>query len=342
MNHLASARPNDKVIIIATGAITSSRLQRSLVQSPDFTLCGCARDLSEAYILTEREEPQLALVSQDLVRHPDFEGLISLFRVLGILWLKVDPIGSAARARPKEWVITADVSPAALRALVADQRQAYAAAQLSAPRPVRLEPAPTGFQPGRLLVIGASTGGIDALLTILSQFPKNCPPTAIVQHTGAAFSDSLIRLFARCCPAKVIAAAQGAAVTQGTVVIGAGLAGHFVLSGTRPISARVTAGPPVSGHVPSVDMLFRSALPYGADVVAALLTGMGRDGAEGLLALRKCGAVTLVQDEASSVVYGMPRAAVELGAAKETLPLPAIAPRLLQLCQQSGDMSAAR
>ncbi|WP_225030528.1 CheB methylesterase domain-containing protein, partial [Xinfangfangia pollutisoli] len=197
------------------------------------------------------------------------------------------------------------------------------------------------FGADRLILIGASTGGIDALLQILAAFPADCPPTAIVQHTGAAFSDSLIRLFARCAAARVVTAESGVALQAGTIMVGAGCRGHLTLRPGKALITEVTPGAPVSGHMPSVDMLFRSALPIAPRVAAALLTGMGRDGAQGLLELRQAGARTLAQDEATSVVYGMPRAAADLGAAERIVPLARVAPELLGLCAEPR-MEAAR
>jgi two-component system chemotaxis response regulator CheB len=190
------------------------------------------------------------------------------------------------------------------------------------------------------VLIGASTGGVDALLTVLASFPVDCPPTAIVQHTGRGFSDSLIALLDRRCAARVVAAKDGSPLQPGTVCVAAGCDGHLRLLGSGSLRCQVSPGEPVSGHVPSVDELFRSAVPFADRVVAALLTGMGRDGAEGLLALRRKGATTIGQDEASAVVYGMPRAAFELGAVQTQLGLNRIGPEILRHCQPEPDLAA--
>ena len=122
----------------------------------------------------------------------------------------------------------------------------------------------------------------------------------------------------------------------GTIYVAGGSDGHLRLTGGDALRCQISPGPAVSGHVPSVDELFRSALPIAERVVAALLTGMGRDGAEGLLALRRAKAMTLGQDEATAVVYGMPRAAFELGAVQTQLPLNRIGPELLRHCQPAS------
>lgn len=181
----------------------------------------------------------------------------------------------------------------------------------------------------RVILIGSSTGGVDALLTILSQFPARCPPTMIVQHTGLGFGESLAGLLDRQCRARVRLARGTTILRPGEIVIGAGMKSHLVLDDPAELRVALKEGPPVSGHAPSVDMLFRSAVPLGKRISAAILTGMGRDGAEGLLDLRTAGARTIAQDEASSVVWGMPRAAAEIGASETVLPLDRIGPALL-------------
>ncbi len=322
-----------KIILATARAISAARLSRRISVLAEYEISGLAQDLSSAYMLCERFEPELALIGKELTRLPEFEGLLSLLRVAGTAWIEIPETlpgdggtgllrsgapGDEAQKALLSWLQTASqLSP------VATFRDAGNA-------PLSARPAPSGgFQPDKMILIGASTGGIDALLTILSAFPADCPPCAIVQHTGAGFSDSLIRLFARCCAAKVVPAASGQLLLPGTVVVGAGCPGHLTLLPGPPRQCALTPGPPVSGHTPSIDMLFRSAVSLAPSVTAVLMTGMGRDGAAGLLDLRRAGATTFAQDEATSTVYGMPRAAVELGAAIESLALNRIAGELL-------------
>ncbi len=135
----------------------------------------------------------------------------------------------------------------------------------------------------RVVLIGASTGGVDALLTVLAGFPKTAPPIAIVQHTGQGFSESLIRLLDRRATVEVRAARDGMLLEPGTACIAAGMPAHLRLSGApgRHLRATLSGQDPVSGHLPSVDELFRSALPFARKVVAVLLTGMGRTERQG-------------------------------------------------------------
>lgn len=181
----------------------------------------------------------------------------------------------------------------------------------------------------RMILIGASTGGVDALLTVLTGFPADCPPTLVVQHTGTGFGESLAGLLDRQCLPDVRLANGPTEVRRGQILIGAGIRSHLVLEKGAGLRATILEEGPVAGHVPSVDVLFRSAIHLAPQVSAAILTGMGRDGAEGMKALHDAGAFTIAQDEASCVVYGMPRAAVENNAVSKVVPLTRIGETLL-------------
>lgn len=185
------------------------------------------------------------------------------------------------------------------------------------------------YNPGRKIqLIGSSTGGVESLFTVLQRFPKNCPPTLITQHIPAHFSKSFAqRLNSHCAP-TVCEAEDGLKLSSGMVVIAPGGETHLELS--HGMTCHLTRGDRVSGHRPSVDQLFRSALPFAKRIAAVLMTGMGRDGADGLKELRDAGAYTMAQDEESSVVFGMPRAAIEVGAAIKVCPLDGIAKALLE------------
>lgn len=319
-----------RILLACPDLATTGQMKREAAARPGMTIVGRAADLSSTYILAERTEPDVVLVARELAQHPDFEGLISLFRVVGISWLEIPP-----------GIKAADPDSSELWRRIEALRKKSPAPPVRGPTAVTPKAAADQrFRPDRLILIGASTGGIDALLTILSAFPADCPPTAIVQHTGAAFSDSLIRLFARCSAARVVPARPGLVLVPGQVVVGAGSPGHLRLTGDTPPRTEVVPGEQISGHLPSVDALFESAAGLGPKVVAALLTGMGRDGARGLLALRNAGAHTIAQDAETSVVYGMPRAAVETGAAVDILPLPKIAAALLSRCRERGPEAA--
>ena len=197
----------------------------------------------------------------------------------------------------------------------------------SALRRIELQPhspaAPTNYvHDGRVVAIGASTGGVEALIAVLSEFPANCPPTVITQHMPANFTRSLAQRLDRICAPSVSEAVDGAALEQGRIYLAPGGAAHLEVVGGRRLHCRLRAGEAINGHRPSVDALFASVgKAVGEKGVGVILTGMGRDGAAGLLEMRKAGARTLGQNEASSVIYGMPRVAFEWGAVEKQLPL---------------------
>ena len=181
-----------------------------------------------------------------------------------------------------------------------------------------------------LVLIGSSTGGVEALTTVLSRFPADCPPVVIAQHMLPGFTKSLTEHLNRSCQPQVREAMENGILQRGNVYFAPSGQGHTTIEQRGSLKARVRMGSPRNGHMPSVDELFDSAaLVKGMSVAAALLTGMGKDGADGLLKLRQGGARTIAQDENSSLIYGMPRAAAELGAADEILPLESIANALL-------------
>jgi two-component system chemotaxis response regulator CheB len=189
----------------------------------------------------------------------------------------------------------------------------------------------TSFVPDdRIIAIGASTGGVEALITILSQFPPNCPPTVISQHMPATFTRSFASRLNNLCAASVSEAIDGAPIAVGQVYLAPGDF-HLEVVGSGPYRCRLSDSPKVNGHRPSVDVMFKSVLrAVGSRAIGVLLTGMGRDGADGLLALRNAGAETIGQDEQSSVVYGMPRVAFEIGAVAKQLPLERIGEALVR------------
>ncbi|AHX14335.1 chemotaxis protein [Dyella jiangningensis] len=186
-----------------------------------------------------------------------------------------------------------------------------------------------------IIAIGASTGGTEAIRVVLESMPPDAPPVVITQHIPAAFSGPFATRMDNCSAMRVCEARDGQPIQQGHAYIAPGSQHLLVMWDGAKYVCRLHNGPPVNRHKPSVDVLFRSmAASVGKATVAALLTGMGDDGARGLLELQQAGARTLVQDEESSVVWGMPGAAWKLGAASEKLPLDHIAARLLALAYQ--------
>ncbi|MGG7565343.1 protein-glutamate methylesterase/protein-glutamine glutaminase [Rhodovulum sp. DZ06] len=181
-----------------------------------------------------------------------------------------------------------------------------------------------------VLCIGASTGGTDALQVLLRGMPADAPGMVIVQHMPEHFTATFARRLDAISAMTVREARDGDTLAPGLALLAPGALHMALRRYDRAYRVAVFDGPPISRHRPSVDVLFRSAAyAAGPNVGAAILTGMGDDGAEGMLDLHRCGARTLAQDEASCVVYGMPREALERGGAQRSIPLDRIAGALL-------------
>lgn len=204
------------------------------------------------------------------------------------------------------------------------------AARVADMAPVR-RLAPVFSTTEKLIAIGASTGGTEAIRQVLEPMPAGSPAILITQHMPAGFTRSFVQRLDHICELQVHEAEDGNRVLPGHVYLAPGGVAHMKLakSGANYI-VRLEASAPVNRHRPSIDVLFHSvAQVAGKNAVGVLLTGMGKDGALGLLAMKQAGAVTLAQDEATCVVFGMPREALHIGAADEALPLPSISGRLL-------------
>lgn len=184
-----------------------------------------------------------------------------------------------------------------------------------------------------IIAIGASTGGVEALSNLLRRFPADCPPTIIVQHINGQFAPAMASRLDSLCAPNVVLADADLPIRRGHIYIAPGNDRHLTVRGTPGrLHCCLRPGDLITGHRPSIDAMFASvAQATGGKAVGILLTGMGQDGAQGLLAMRKAGCRTIAQDQASCVVYGMPRAAVELGAADYVVSLSNIADKALEL-----------
>lgn len=318
------------VLVASPSSINRARAAKLIAMVPGHEVIALAGDLSETFNCAEIQAPDLVVIAHEFARMGEFVVMQALFDALGTRWILFDsPSGGAtqppaglAAARPRiDLSMSPDQLGAQLLALHSRKKDAPVAA---------VTPARSSAVYDKLVVIGSSTGGVDALLTLLSGFPVDCPPTAIVQHTGRGYSDSLVQLLKRRCKPSVVAAQDGLVLRAGMIGVAAGTDGHLTLAPGAEPRCHLRQGEPVSGHVPSIDMLFRSAVPIAPRVVGVILTGMGQDGAAGLLDLHRAGAITIGQDEATSVVYGMPKAAWEKGAVQMQMPIGRIATEILR------------
>lgn len=309
-------------------------LSAFLASLPDCSNVHVGTSLMDAYNLAETHAPRIALVEAGFASLPEFEMVLAMFNALDVRWLSIDaslgPGGNAGRtAGVARGAGVFDIQKSTPPRVVYQSIQSL----LNAPRRSARDSAPRqvdSTKSQRLVLIGSSTGGIDALSTILSGYPKHCPPTLIVQHTGQSFGEGLIRLLDSICPACVVAVRDGQEPQQGHIYVAAGRRNHLELAGRARPTMRWGGSTPMSGHLPSVDVLFSSAVQFADKTAAAILTGMGHDGAQGLKKLRDAGARTMAQDRGSSVVYGMPRVAWESGAAQRQVPLSRMRDALLE------------
>jgi two-component system, chemotaxis family, protein-glutamate methylesterase/glutaminase len=186
----------------------------------------------------------------------------------------------------------------------------------------------------RIIAIGASTGGTEAIKEVLMGFPPDTPGVVVTQHIPKAFSGPFAKRMDQCCQMTVYEAQDGQQILPGHVYVAPGDRHLLVIRDGARYVCRLDDGTPVNRHKPSVDVLFRSvAQNVGRNAIGLLLTGMGKDGARGLKEMREAGSPTIAQDEATSVVWGMPGEAVSIGAAEKVLPLSDIAAATMRLSE---------
>ena len=340
-----------KVLVIDDSAVMRAFLGRVVDSQPDMELVGTA---SDPLLATDRIRRNLPDVVTLDVEMPRMNGLDFLRQLMAVRPLPVVMISSLTRQGADTTIRALELGavdffpkPANLDELeasapdIAGKIRAAASARVSRHSPARATTiaAPLLQQPavaatGRVIGIGASTGGVEALRDILTALPAQMPPILIAQHMPAGFTETLARRLDSICRITVKQADDGEAVCYGVAYVAAG-GRHLALA--RRFSGyvlRVTDEPPVNHHRPSVDTLFHSMAKVAGDLsIGVMLTGMGADGAQGMLALSKQGALTIAQDESSCVVFGMPRQAIALGAAREVLALSEVAPRLAMLAR---------
>lgn len=352
-----------KVLVVDDSALIRQLLTEIVNAQPDMRVVGTAGD---PIVARERIKKLLPDVLTLDIEMPRMDGLAFLERLMQLRPMPVVMISSLTRKN----------ADATLRALelgavdfvekptlgISDGLQAYAetiADKIRIAAKARLRPRTGAPKPrldadavlarkpnvhansGQVIVVGASTGGTEALREIFTRLPADMPPIVVAQHMPAAFTPLFATRLDGLCAVRVKEAEDGEAVQAGHVYIAPG--GSHVLLHARAQGywLEVNGAPPVNRHRPSVDVLFRSAANCaGAQALGLLLTGMGSDGAAGLLEMKQAGAHTLAQDEASCVVFGMPKSAIELGAATEVVGLGDVPARLLSW-RAGGPFAAA-
>lgn len=345
-----------KVLVVDDSAVMRAFLGRVVGSQPDMELAGVASDPLLAIDRIRRSPPDVITLDVEMPRMNGLEFLRKLMAVRPLPVVMVSSLtqqGAEATLRALELgAVDFFPKPASLEALdavgpgIAEKiraaaqarvgRHDWAAAPLAPLRPATVRPAarPAG---GSIIGIGASTGGVEALRHILTALPVAMPPIVIAQHMLPGFTETFARRLDADCELSVREARDGEEAREGGVYIAPGGRHLLVQRSAGGLRLRLSDDPPVNRHRPSVDTLFRSlAQAAGPRCIALILTGMGADGAEAMLDLRRAGATTLAQDEASSVVFGMPRQAIALGAAREVVALDQVAARLLALSAQAA------
>lgn len=245
------------------------------------------------------------------------------------------------KATPEQFAKTVgQLGKIVLAAANSNVKEAGARRRAAAARPVataaQVAAAPSFDWNGNVVALSASMGGIDALGELFALFPADCPPTAVVLGAEPMVVNAFIARMAGQLACGIVAAADGAALVPGTIHIAADPAHHLVVEAGSPPRLRLVARDPVEGARPSATLLYGTMARAGVAAAAAVLTGMGEDGARGLKMLRDAGAATFAQDPASAMVGEAPGAAIAAGGVQETLPLDALACAILAKCSTTG------
>jgi two-component system chemotaxis response regulator CheB len=339
-----------RVLIVDDSAIVRKLLGEALADEADIEVVGTAPDPFVARDKILALKPDVVTLDIEM---PRMDGLTFLKKLMHYQPMPVVVISSLGQAGCQATlealrlgaveVLAKPGGPYSVGELRTDLGAKIRAAAAARPRRSQTEAAPK-TQPGppprppascngsAIIAIGASTGGTEAIEQVLTNLPADCPGIVIAQHIPAVFSLAFANRLNSICPLEVKEAQNGDAVTRGRALIAPGNF-HMLLRGSPASGWRVTVqdGPRVCYQRPSVDVMFSSvAETAGSHAVAVILTGMGSDGARGMLKMREAGARTIAQDEASCVVFGMPREAIRLGAAEQVAPLGSIPGAILE------------
>lgn len=348
-----------RVLVVDDSALMRKMLTEMLRSSPQIEVAGIARDGSEAVALAEKLKPDVITLDVEM---PGLNGLEALPQILAVHEVPVIMVSALTKEG-------ADVTLAALELGAVDflpkpggpsglvemkncRDQLVAKVLTAAQSRIRRRRVPSKSPTAMLrpretsttsriagptsvacVAIGISTGGPQALSQTLPEVKGPIPPILVVQHMPAQFTGAFAARLSRQCSVPVKEAEEGDRVEPDQILIAPG-GRHMVLVGKPPhVRVSLDDGAPVSGHRPSIDMLFQSvARTYGSSCVGILMTGMGRDGVEGCKRIQTAGGWTFAQDEASSVVYGMNKAAIQEGAIKQEFSLEDL-PRILESCR---------
>jgi two-component system, chemotaxis family, protein-glutamate methylesterase/glutaminase len=342
-----------RVLCVDDSALIRDLMSEIINSHDDMEVVAVAPDPLVARDLIKRHDPDVLTLDVEMPRMDGLDFLERLMRLRPMPVLMVSSLtqaGSEVTLRALElgavdflqkpalgirsgMIEYSELIAEKIRAAARSRPRRIQAGERDAPKPLKA----VMVSSEKLVILGASTGGPEAIRQVLEPLPANCPAILIAQHMPGGFTHSFALRLDKLCRITVKEAEDGERVLPGHAYIAPG-DWHLKLvrSGANYV-VRLDEGPPVNRHRPSVDVLFHSAATQaGRNAIGVLLTGMGKDGAAGLLAMRRAGATTLAQDEDTSLVFGMPREAIAIGAATETLALEEMAPRMLALAAASG------
>ncbi len=333
-----------RVVVVDVSALMRKIIARTLADDRDIEVVGQAGSAAEARSVIKALDPDVITLDVEM---PDMNGIEFLQKlmelrptpVVMISGLTYDGADMAIRAlelgaidcvaKPRSRDSDAFGELAQKIKIAATSRLQFPA--LRQKRLVAKAPPDLRHRSTKTVVaIGSSTGGVEALVRILSEFPADCPPTVITQHMPAGFTRSFSERLNKLCSPRVAEATDGALLMPGQIYLAPGGEKHLEVAGTNQLRCQLRSAGAVNGHRPSIDVLFESvAKAAGSDAVGVILTGMGSDGAAGLLSIRQAAGRTIGQDEKTCMIYGMPKVAAELGAVGKQIGLDAIAAEIL-------------
>jgi two-component system, chemotaxis family, protein-glutamate methylesterase/glutaminase len=364
MNNNRQAAPKIKVLCVDDSALVRSLMTEIVNSQPDMQVCATAPDPLVARELIKQHNPDVLTLDVEMPRMDGLDFLEKLMRLRPMPVVMVSSLTERGNeitlralelgavdfvTKPKVGIrdgmldyasMLTDKVRAASRARV--KQTTHAAAHVPGQAQAAHKPAPNLNNPllstEKLVIVGASTGGTEAIREVLVPLPPDSPAVLIAQHMPPGFTKSFAQRLNGLCRITVKEAEHGERVLPGHAYIAPGHS-HLLLarSGANYV-AHLSDAAPVNRHRPSVDVLFRSAATHaGKNAIGVILTGMGRDGAAGLLEMQNAGAYTLAQDEASCVVFGMPREAIAMGGASEIAPLSEMSRRVMARLASMGE-----
>jgi two-component system chemotaxis response regulator CheB len=342
--------PKIKVLVVDDSAIVRKILTEAISAEEDMEVVGTAPDPFVARDKILALQPDVLTLDIEMPRMDGLTFLKKLMHHHPLPVIVISSLGQASCQAALEALRLGAVEVLAkpggpysvgeLRANLGAKIRAATAARIRRPEPAEtragpVEVVPNGaFKPGTIIAIGASTGGTEAIQDVLVCMPANSPGMVITQHIPPVFSRAYADRLNKICRVEVKEASDGDTVAPGRALVAPGNFHMLLRKSAEGYRVQVKDGPQVCYQRPSVDVMFSSvAEAAGANAVGVILTGMGSDGAQGLLRMKNAGARTIAQDEASCVVFGMPREAIRMGAADRVVSLSRIASAIVAACR---------